>query len=229
MDATKATRQERAHPAFPPAQLVGGLTRGVTAALLIGMAMQACAAATRPAPPAPGLDGLIVDAAGRPVSGAYVTLVCGKRVAVDVSAKDGAFGFQTGCRKVRLWVEHDGFKTLQSQPAVAPGFLKLALANGEWTPADLGENLVVPPVLLEDWGQEDLRYAVAGLSGTLRVKCRITVEGEPRDCAMVKTIPLVDERLLRSALERRRYRPALKRGKPFEVQYVFQIDLGPAD
>jgi protein TonB len=65
---------------------------------------------------------------------------------------------------------------------------------------------------------------VAGVQGTMLVKCVITQEGEVRDCRTLKGLPHMDDAVM-GALEGRRYRPVSFQGKPVSVSYVFTVRL----
>jgi protein TonB len=56
------------------------------------------------------------------------------------------------------------------------------------------------------------------------IHCVITVEGEVRDCRVLRGLPFMDEAAV-EALQRRRYRPATRNGQPVEVVYPFRIHL----
>jgi protein TonB len=62
------------------------------------------------------------------------------------------------------------------------------------------------------------------IEGTMLVRCVVTVQGEVRDCRIVKGLPYLDEAVV-AALERRRYRPATLGGRPIDVDYLFRITL----
>lgn len=68
---------------------------------------------------------------------------------------------------------------------------------------------------------EALRHRIEGV---IHLKCRITVEGRVVGCRVLKSLPYLDEAVV-SALERRRYRPALLDGKPVEIDYTFKIAM----
>jgi protein TonB len=56
------------------------------------------------------------------------------------------------------------------------------------------------------------------------VKCIVSVQGQVRSCRIVKSLPFMDRSVI-TALERRRYSPALLHGQPIEVDYTFVIKL----
>jgi protein TonB len=65
---------------------------------------------------------------------------------------------------------------------------------------------------------------VAGVQGTMLVKCVITVEGQVRDCRVIKGLPHMDAAVM-DALEGRHYRPVTFQGKAVSVSYVFTVRL----
>ncbi len=62
------------------------------------------------------------------------------------------------------------------------------------------------------------------VEGTMLVRCVLPVEGIVHDCHVVRSLPFMDRAVI-TALERRRYTPALENGKPVEVSYVFVVKL----
>jgi protein TonB len=96
---------------------------------------------------------------------------------------------------------------------------------------DLGEYVepfgpgMTPPVML---GGPAIDYTpqalVAGVQGTMLVKCVITQEGEVHDCRTIKGLPHMDAAVM-GALEGRRYRPVTFQGKAVSVSYVFTVRL----
>jgi TonB family protein len=65
----------------------------------------------------------------------------------------------------------------------------------------------------------------AHASGTMVVRCVVTVDGRLKDCRVVEgSIPEMDAEVVR-ALEQRVYEPATLDGRPVEVNYNFRITL----
>ncbi len=62
------------------------------------------------------------------------------------------------------------------------------------------------------------------VEGLMIVKCVITAEGRVQGCRVLKSLPFMDEAVV-SALERRRYQPAMLHGQPLDVDYVFRLNL----
>jgi TonB family protein len=69
--------------------------------------------------------------------------------------------------------------------------------------------------------KEALEERVQGLA---IIKCVITAEGTVTSCRIIKPLVHMEQSLLK-ALESRRYKPVLYKGKPIAVDYVFNIKL----
>lgn len=84
---------------------------------------------------------------------------------------------------------------------------------------------MTPPVMV---GGPAIEYTpqalMAGVQGTMLVKCVITVEGEVRGCRVIKGLPHMDAAVM-EALEGRRYQPVTFQGKAVSVSYVFTVRL----
>jgi TonB family protein len=59
-----------------------------------------------------------------------------------------------------------------------------------------------------------------GVEGMVLVRCILPIEGHPRDCRILKSLPDLDEAVL-AALAVSRYEPVTFLGHPVEVSYVF--------
>ena len=89
---------------------------------------------------------------------------------------------------------------------------------------EFNETMTPPKVLSgpnPEYTEKALEREVEGL---MVVKCVVTVEGAVHDCRVVQTLPFMDRAVI-TALEHRRYSPALLQGKPVEVNYTFKIRL----
>ncbi|MFP2929070.1 TonB family protein [Pyxidicoccus sp. 3LG] len=84
---------------------------------------------------------------------------------------------------------------------------------------------MTPPVML---GGAHIDYTpqarAARVEGTLIAKCVVTVQGNVRDCRIIKGLPHMDESVI-DALHSRRYSPVTFQGKPVSVSYVFTLRL----
>lgn len=98
-------------------------------------------------------------------------------------------------------------------------------------PGSTGEDVepfgqgMTPPVMV---GGPAIEYTpqalVAGVQGTLIARCVITLEGQVRDCRVIKGLPHMDAAVM-DALEARRYQPVTFQGKAVSVSYVFTVRL----
>jgi periplasmic protein TonB len=92
------------------------------------------------------------------------------------------------------------------------------------SPCSMGSNLS-PPVLLEGSAPQYTKEALAaGVEGMMEVSCVLTREGTVRDCAVEKSVPLMEAAVVK-ALTSRRYIPAKLLGEPVAVQYQFHVRL----
>ena len=67
---------------------------------------------------------------------------------------------------------------------------------------------------------------VAKVGGLMLVKCVITLQGDLRNCRIVKGLPFMDAPVLK-ALASWRYTPVLFQGRPVSVEYVIPVRLLP--
>jgi TonB family protein len=74
----------------------------------------------------------------------------------------------------------------------------------------------------------DIQYTPEALAhrvhGIVVVRCVITAEGSAEDCQVIKTVPYMEEEIVR-ILKASRYRPALLDGVPQRIRYTFAIQL----
>ena len=54
------------------------------------------------------------------------------------------------------------------------------------------------------------------------IRCVISVDGTVHGCHVVKSLPFMDRAAV-TALERRKYKPALRAGQPVDVYYTFTL------
>jgi protein TonB len=84
-------------------------------------------------------------------------------------------------------------------------------------------NELTPPVLISGPSPE---YTPAALErrveGTMAIRCVITVAGTVHGCRVIKSLPFMDRAAI-AALERRKYKPALRGGQPVDVYYTFTL------
>jgi protein TonB len=65
-----------------------------------------------------------------------------------------------------------------------------------------------------------------GVHGQMLVTCVITTLGRVERCRVVKGLPQLDNEVVKS-LEARRYRPAMRDGRPIEIDYNFKLYFAP--
>ena len=189
------------------------------------------------------ISGLLTDAATHtPVPKAQVT-VRGPALSAEqhaVSDEKGAFEIALPAGTYVLTVEREGFQKLASELVVkGPRAAKLTLqlvplpaagSGGEVGPGSRDQPIafsddLTPPALISG---PELEYTQTALEkrveGTMAIRCVITVDGTVHGCRVIKSLPFMDKAAI-SALERRRYKPATRAGKPVDVYYTFNITL----
>jgi TonB family protein len=84
-------------------------------------------------------------------------------------------------------------------------------------------NTLTPPNAIEgakpEYTQAARDHRVEGL---VLVRCVLPVDGHPRNCKILKSLPDLDEAVL-AALAVSRYQPVTYLGRPVEVSYVFSF------
>jgi protein TonB len=84
---------------------------------------------------------------------------------------------------------------------------------------------MVAPVMISGPNPEYTQDAIErGIEGTIHVRCIVTVAGAVRACKVLRGLPYMDRPVV-SALEARKYKPAMAQGKPVDVYYTFTIRL----
>ncbi|HYS07778.1 MAG TPA: TonB family protein [Myxococcales bacterium] len=138
-----------------------------------------------------------------------------------------------------LTVEREGFQKLASQELVveAPRATKVRLQLVPLPPPEpmtevnppSGDQPIVfndaltPPVLISGPSPEYTPMALERrVEGTMAIRCVITVDGTVHGCRVIKSLPFMDRAAI-TALERRKYKPALRAGQPVDVYYTFTI------
>jgi TonB family protein len=189
------------------------------------------------------ISGVVTDASSQaPVAKALVTArggaLPGQRSAV--ADERGAFEIaRLPAGTYVLTVEHEGFEKLASQELVveAPRATKVRLQLVPLPPAEQiaevnppsGDEPIVfndaltAPVLISGPSPEYTPMALERrVEGTMAVRCVITVAGTVHGCRVIKSLPFMDRAAI-TALERRKYKPAERAGKPVDVYYTFTI------
>jgi protein TonB len=81
---------------------------------------------------------------------------------------------------------------------------------------------IIPPSIKYPRGAREKRVA-----GTVSVKCTLPLDGYPRNCRIVRSVPELDQEVLR-AMSSARYEPATFQGRPVQVNYVFSFKFNPS-
>jgi TonB family protein len=193
------------------------------------------------------ISGVVTNASTRaPVAKALVTargeaLVSPRGEALPreqraVADAQGAFEIaQLPAGTYVLTVEHERFQKLDSEELVVKGerttkvrlqLVPLPVAEvkpaSQDVPVEFSDDLT-PPVLLSGPSPEYTPMALERrVEGTMAIRCVISVDGTVHGCRVIKSLPFMDRAAI-SALERRKYKPALREGQPVNVYYTFTI------
>jgi len=187
--------------------------------------------------PSGSLAGVVIDAAtASPVAGAVVTArspaLIGEQGAVTDA--DGAFELTllpAGTYSVS--VQGEGFEPfVHAGLIVKGGIVRVRIAVVPVpTPGSVAGNAVefdesmTAPTMISGPAPEYTPEAIErGIEGTMQIRCVVTVEGAVRGCKVLKGLPFMNLAVI-EALHKRKYRPALSRGKPVDVFYTFNIRL----
>jgi len=191
------------------------------------------------------ISGVVTDASTQaPVAKARVTArgsaLPGERSAV--ADQHGTFEIgRLPAGSYVLTVEREGFQKLASEELLveSPRATKVRLRlvrspppepvaavnpPSRDLPIDYSDDLT-PPVLVSGPSLEYTPMALEKrVEGTMAIRCVITVDGTVHGCRVVKSLPFMDRAAI-TALERRKYKPALRAGQPVDVYYTFTITL----
>jgi TonB family protein len=189
------------------------------------------------------ISGVVTDASTQaPVAKALVTArgaaLPGKRNAV--ADERGAFEIaRLPAGSYVLTVEREGFQKLASEELEVEGpratEVRLQLVPLpppepmiEVNPPSSDQPIafsdeLTPPVLISGPSPEYTPKALERrVEGTMAIRCVITVDGTVHGCRVIKSLPFMDRAAI-AALEQRKYKPALRAGKPVDVYYTFTI------
>jgi TonB family protein len=114
-----------------------------------------------------------------------------------------------------------------AKPLVAtaePLNAQLAVAPAQPVVTEFSDAMIAPEMV----SGPDPEYTTTALErnveGVMVVRCVVSIKGYVNSCRVVRSVPFMDSAVV-SALERRRYRPALLQGRPVAVYYTFKIRL----
>jgi hypothetical protein len=85
-----------------------------------------------------------------------------------------------------------------------------------------GAGMSKPRLLSGSWPTYTREALEARVQGLLIAQCRITAQGEPKDCCITRPLPHLEWAVLRQ-LSRLRFEPATYAGEPIDVEYVFNL------
>ncbi|HEX5751193.1 MAG TPA: energy transducer TonB [Archangium sp.] len=85
-----------------------------------------------------------------------------------------------------------------------------------------GPGMSMPRLLSGSWPTYTRDAYEARVQGLLIAQCRITTEGETKDCCISKPLPHLEWAVLRQ-LSGLHFEPATDGGEPIEVEYVFRL------
>jgi protein TonB len=105
--------------------------------------------------------------------------------------------------------------------ALLPQALPVALTDAavEFDPSMTAPAMISGPP--PEYTPEAIERAI---EGNMQIRCVVNVAGEVRGCKVLKGLPFMNGAVV-DALQKRKYRPALARGKPVNVYYIFNIRL----
>jgi eukaryotic-like serine/threonine-protein kinase len=118
-----------------------------------------------------------------------------------------------------------------SQAASAPAAAAVVAAKAAETAASapkvgtvlpFGPEMTRPNLLAGSMPAYPREALIAGVEGTVVVRCTITTAGSLQNCRILKGLPFMDKPVL-DAMATRRYSPVMLRGAPVAVEYVFTL------
>jgi hypothetical protein len=173
---------------------------------------------------------VVLDTAGQHVANAYVLIVAGPMArGATLTDTDGSFSFPVRAGRYDLVVEKEGYEAVSRMSLQVTAGTDLMVnvklhpverVNGK--PLNPGPAITPPIIISGPHPAYTLEALAHGVHGTLILKCVITVEGFVRSCRPVKKLEYVQGNAI-AAIEARRYRPAMRDGKPVEVDYTIKL------
>ena len=211
-----------------------GTLRLSGAVLALGIAL--CGSAFAQTPSA-ALAGVVLDAASSaPVENAVVKARSPALIGEQTARTDAQGAFEMTLLSPGTYaisVQRDGFEPFsQAGFVLKAGITRVRIAIvAVPTPAAIAESAVefdpsmTAPAMVSGPAPEYTPEAIErGIEGNMQVRCVVTVDGEVRACKVLRGLPFMNSAVV-EALQKRKYKPALARGKPVDVFYTFNIRL----
>jgi TonB family protein len=131
-----------------------------------------------------------------------------------------------------LTVRRDGYHPFTAEGLSLKGkkvHVRLAIVAAQAAPAadaavEFNESMTAPAMLSGPAPEYTADALERRVEGAMHIRCVVTSEGEVRGCKVLKGLPFMNAAVI-EALERRKYKPALAKGKPVAVYYTFNLHL----
>jgi len=131
-----------------------------------------------------------------------------------------------------LTVRRDGYYPFTAEGLSLKGkkvHVRLAIVAAQAAPAadaavEFNESMTAPAMLSGPAPEYTADALERRVEGAMQIRCVVTSEGEVRGCKVLKGLPFMNAAVI-EALERRKYKPALAKGKPVAVYYTFNLRL----
>ena len=204
------------------------------AILALGIAI--CGGALAQVPPGT-LTGVVIDArTSEPVKDAVVTARSPALVGEQRAVTDARGVFEITLLPAGMYslsVTREGFDPFSPAGVVVrKGRVRVRIALlSQSQPATLADAAVefdpsmTAPAMISGPAMQYTPEAIErSIEGNMQIRCVVNVAGEVRGCKVVKGLPFMNGAVV-DALQHRKYRPALDRGKPVNVYYTFNILL----
>lgn len=182
------------------------------------------------------LAGVVVDAVTQaPLAEVRVTARSAALVGEQsaVTDRDGLFEMTfLPPGSYALTVRRDGYYPFTAEGLSLKGkkvHVRLAIVAAQPAPAadaavEFNDSMTAPAMLSGPAPEYTADALERRVEGAMQVRCVVTSEGEVRGCKVLKGLPFMNAAVI-EALERRKYKPALAKGKPVAVYYTFNLRL----
>jgi len=131
-----------------------------------------------------------------------------------------------------LTVRRDGYYPFTAEGLSLKGkkvHVRLAIVAAQAAPTadaavEFNDSMTAPAMLSGPAPEYTADALERRVEGAMQIRCVVTSEGEVRGCKVLKGLPFMNAAVI-EALERRKYKPALAKGKPVAVYYTFNLRL----